>query len=76
VGWRCSKVGPLLRPVKAAAFPEVRIAITSSTSLGTLCSLRLTLNHRSRSFISQLELAVQKVEPANDTLPPNNLPNR
>ncbi len=76
MGWRCSRVGPLLRPVKAVAFPEVRIGITSSTSLGNLRFSRLTLNHRSRSFISQLELAVQKVEPANDTLPPNNLPNR
>ncbi len=36
-GWRCSKVGPLLRPVSPAVFPEVRMGITSSTSLGNLC---------------------------------------
>jgi hypothetical protein len=43
VGWRCSKVGPLLGLVKPAVFPEVRMGITSSTSLGNLRSSRLTL---------------------------------
>jgi hypothetical protein len=38
------KVGPLLRPVKPAVFPEVRMGITSSTSLGNLRSSRLTLS--------------------------------